>query len=174
MPEENLPVGHTRVKEAIQLTRDEQYETALQIFEQDLPPLANGGISEKRLAASAFSFFGLCVAMVNRKYAQAVEYCNVSLKSNFLDPDHRYNLALVYLERNDRKKAIETLNAGLRLSPNNTQINVILDKIGRRRPPVLSFLSRDNPLNIWLGKMRNNPQQKASSARAGARRTVHR
>jgi tetratricopeptide (TPR) repeat protein len=147
-------VIHERVREAIQLTRQEIYEKALEAFEENLPTLTEGTIADKRVAASAFSFYGLCIAMVRRRYAEAVKYCNVSLKSNFMDPDHRANLALVYLERNERSKAVETLNAGLRLAPNNPQINKIFDRIGRRQPPVIPFLARSNALNVWLGRLR--------------------
>ncbi len=156
MHDPNAPTKQSRhdlVKGAIRLTRQEKFDEALPIFEEFLPQLTGGDLSDKRVAASAFSYYGLCVAMVRRKYSQAVDYCNVSLKSNFLDPDHRYNLALVYLERDDRRKAVETLNAGLRIEPQNTMINVILDRIGRRRPPAIAFLSRDNPINIFFGRM---------------------
>ena len=141
------------IEHAIELARKESYEEALPIFEQHLPGLTGGDIGAKRLAARAFSYYGLCVAMVRRKYAEAVEYCNISLKANFLDPDHRYNLAMVYLERDDRRHAVEALNAGLRLAPNNTRLKRIFDLIGRRKPPVIGFLGRSNPVNIWLGKM---------------------
>lgn len=162
-----MEVGHTsndvslqdRIRHAVELTREHEYEQALGIFEQHLSQLTAGDLNDKRVAASAFSFYGLCVAMVKRRYADAVKYCNVSLKANFMDPEHRANLALVYLERNERKKAVETLNAGLRLQPDNTVINHILDRIGRRQQPVIAFLSRDNPLNIWLGRRRGAPQR---------------
>jgi len=158
-------VDQERIKDAIRLTRQEEFDQALTLFESHLPGLSGGTIADRRLAAAAFSYYGLCVAMVRRKYSQAVDYCNVSLKANFMDPDHRANLAQVYLERGDRRKAVETLNAGLRLEPNNTQINLIFDQIGRRRRPVVPFLSRDNPLNVWLGKRRarsthTNPRQR--------------
>ena len=92
--------------------------------------------------------------MVRRHYAEAVQYCNLSLKSQFMDPDHLANLALVYLERSDRASAIENLHAGLRIQPNNPRIREILNDIGTRRPPVIPFLSRSNPLNVWLGRRR--------------------
>ena len=148
------PPEEGQIRDAVNLTRQEHYAKALKIFETSLPTLTQGDLQSKRLAAGAFSFYGLCVAMVNRKYSQGVEYCKVSIKSNFLDPDHRYNLAMVYLERGDRKKAVETLNAGLRVQPGSTKINSVLDIIGRRRPPVIRFLGRSNPVNIWLGKVR--------------------
>ena len=61
--------------------------------------------------------------------------------------------AISALERGERKKAVETLNAGLRLQSNHKQINTILDRIGRRKRPVIPFLPRSNSLNIWLGKL---------------------
>jgi tetratricopeptide (TPR) repeat protein len=156
---------HSRVKEAIALTRQEDYETAIEIFEDHLSNLSGGDLSDKRMAAAAFSYYGLCVAMVRHRYAEAVKFCEISLRTNFLDPDHRYNLAMVYLERNDRKKAVETLNAGLRLAPNNTKINVVFNTIGRRKRPPIAFLSRDNPLNIWLGKMRHDSRRSGPPAK---------
>jgi hypothetical protein len=66
---------------------------------------------------------------------------------------------MVYLERNDRASAIEKLHAGLRIQPSNVRINKILDDIGRRKPPPITFLSRSNPLNIWFGKRRKNPSK---------------
>jgi tetratricopeptide (TPR) repeat protein len=154
MAEQGTNMAQENIREAVRLTRVGKYPQALELFENHLLGLTGGTIADKRVAAGAFSYYGLCIAMVRRKYAQAVEYCNISLKANFMDPDHRANLAMIYLERGERRKAVETLNAGLRLEPNNTQINQIFDRIGRRRPPVISFLSRDHPLNVWLGRKR--------------------
>ena len=142
------------IRDAVQLTRDSKTSEALPIFEQFLTPLSGGTISDRRTAAAAFSFYGFCVAKVRRKYADGVKYCNISLRANPLDPDHRANLAMVYLERDDRSKAIETLNAGLRLDRRNKRINLILESIGRRQAPTLGFLSRNNPVNVWLGRRR--------------------
>ena len=145
-----------RIEKAIELTKDERYAEALDIFEEVLPQLSSQDVNEKRVLSNSSSFYGLCVAMVRRRYAEAVQYCNLSLKSQFMDPDHLANLALVYLERNDRADAIENLHAGLRLQPNNQRINQILDSIGRRKPPVIPFLSRNNPINVWLGRRRSS------------------
>jgi Tfp pilus assembly protein PilF len=106
------------------------------------------------LAAASFSYYGVCVAMVKRKYAEAIKYCNVSVKANFLEPEHRINLALVYLEREDRKNAVQNLEAGLRLQPSNKRIHRIFRDIGQRKAVMFTFLSRDNPINQWIGKLR--------------------
>jgi len=161
MVERELPFGtmRDRIQEAVAWTRSGRYEDAIEVFEAYLAKLsAEGELTDKRFAASAFSYYGLCVAMVKHKYAEALQYCNISLKSNFLDPEHRINLALVYLERDDRKNAVRNLEAGLRLQPSNQRIQRIFAEIGRRRPVALSFLSRRNPINVWLGRMRDkNP-----------------
>ncbi len=143
------------VAEAVQLTRQSKTSEALTIFESFLTPLSGGTISDRRVAAGAFSYYGYCVAKVRRKYADGVKYCNISLRANPLEPDHRANLAMVYLERDDRGKAVETLNAGLRLDRRNKRLHLILESIGRRQPPVLRFFSRNNPVNIWLGRRRS-------------------
>ena len=102
MSEDQVSYGAMRdkIQEAISWTRMEQYEDAITVFEDFLSVLSSeGDLQDKRFAASAFSYYGLCVAMVRHKYAEAVKYCNLSVKANFMDPEHRINLALVYLER---------------------------------------------------------------------------
>jgi tetratricopeptide (TPR) repeat protein len=148
--------AYDQIDKAVELTRQRRYAEALAIFEKILPQLSSHDVSDKRVLTGSSSFYGLCVAMVRRHYAEAVQYCNLSLKSQFMDPDHRTNLALVYLERSDRASAIENLQAGLRIQPNNQRIHSILNDIGTRRPPVLGFLSRNNPLNVWLGRRRTH------------------
>lgn len=144
-----------KVQEAVSWTRNERYDEAIEVFEDCLPALsADGDIQDKRFAAAAFSYYGLCVAMVRHKYADALKYCNISVKANFMEPEHRINLALVFLERDDRKNAVENLEAGLRLQPSNKRIHKIFAEIGRRKPVMFSFLSRKNPLNVWLGRLR--------------------
>jgi tetratricopeptide (TPR) repeat protein len=143
------------IQDAVAKTRRERYDDAIEIFEAYLSVLSSEGeLSDKRFAASAFSYYGLCIAMVRRKYAQAIKFCNISVKSNFLDPEHRLNLALVYLERNDRKNAVRNLEAGLRLQPSHPRIQRIFADIGRRKPVTFSCLSRRNPINRWIGRLR--------------------
>ncbi len=143
------------VQEAISSTRNRRYEDAIGIFERHLPALsAQGDLQDKRFAAAACSYYGLCLAMVKHKYAEALKYCNISIKANFMEPEHRINVALVYLEREDRKNAVENLEAGLRLQPSNKRIHRIFAEIGRRKPVTFSFLSRRNPVNVFFGRLR--------------------
>jgi tetratricopeptide (TPR) repeat protein len=144
-----------KVQKAVSWTRSERFEDAIAVFEEYLPKLSGeGDLQDKRFAAAAFSYYGLCVAMVKHRYAEALKYCNISVKANFMDPEHRINIARVYLERDDRKNAVRNLEAGLRLQPSNKRIQQIFSEIGRRKPVTFAFLSRRNPLNVWLGRLR--------------------
>ena len=144
-----------KIQEAVSWTRQGAYDEAIGVFEKYLPVLSSeGDLQDKRLAAASFSYYGVCMAMVKHKYADAIKYCNVSVKANFLEPEHRINLALVYLEREDRKNAVQNLEAGLRLQPSNKRIHRIFRDIGQRKAVMFTFLSRDNPINQWIGKMR--------------------
>ena len=144
-----------KVREAVSWAHDGEYLEAISVFEKYLPVLSSeGDLQDKRLAAASFSYYGVCVAMVKHKYADAIKYCNVSVKANFLEPEHRINLALVYLEREDRKNAVQNLEAGLRLQPSNKRIHRIFRDIGQRKAVMFTFLSRDNPINQWIGKLR--------------------
>jgi tetratricopeptide (TPR) repeat protein len=145
---------YERIATAVELTKEDRYSEAIEIFEECLPRLSSHDVSDKPVLSRSSSFYGVCVAAVHRHYAEAAKYCNISLKSQFMDPDHHTNLGLVYLERNDRRSAVQHLHAGLRIQPKNARIHQILDEIGRRKRPVLSFLPRDNPINVWLGRWR--------------------
>ncbi len=151
----NRSVMHDKVRDAVTWTRNECYEKAIEVFEKYLPILSSeGDLQDKRVAAGCFSYYGVCLAMVRHKYAEAVKYCNISIKANFMEADHRINLALIYLERDDRRKAVENLEAGLRLQPSNKRIEQIFGQIGRRQRVMFGFLNRRNPINVAIGRMR--------------------
>jgi tetratricopeptide (TPR) repeat protein len=145
---------YRKVKHAVRLTQENSYEQALPLFEMYLPLLSSSTEDERRLLTLASSYCGLCVAKVKHRQTEALEYCQISINRDVTNPDHHANLALVYLERHDRRRAVKQLKAGLKLQPNNPRIHRILDEIGRRHQPVIRFLSRDNPLNVALGRMR--------------------
>jgi len=116
---------------------------------------SEGDLQSKRVAANSFSFYGVCLAMVRHKYAEALKYCNISIKSNFMEPDHRINLALIYLERDDRKNAVKNLKTGLRLQPSNRRIHRIFSDLGRRKRVTFGFLGRRHPINVMVGRIRS-------------------
>src|SRR4051794_5318372 len=101
----------SKIDHAIEATKEEEYLKALTLFldvygNDAAPPIKNPK------DASALSYFGLCLAMVHRKYKEAVELCKRAIDLEFYNGDHYANLARVYIAGNNRKKAFDILAAG--------------------------------------------------------------
>lgn len=154
------------VTEAALLSRVEKYEEAVQIFEANLPHLSSGTDKDKITAAGVFSYYGLCIAALRKQYSNGIKYCELSLKVQPKNPEHYENQARIHLLARSRARAVEALFEGLGHDPDNKPINEILDDIGRRRDPVISFLPRNNVLNVYLGKKRHEKfERKRQAAR---------
>src|SRR5512142_3360541 len=110
---------------------------------------------DARVPASALSLYALCLAHQG-KLKEAVETCRHALSLEPSSLDAHLNMARIYLRAESRKKAIEVLDRGLAISPRNRDLLALREEMGRRRPPVIGLLSRDNPLNIALGKARGS------------------
>lgn len=148
------------VTEAARLTRAEKFDKAVKIFETHLPQLSAGHDKDKIVAASVFSYYGLCIAALRKQYSDGIKYCQLSLKVQRSNPEHYENQARIHLLARNRSRAVDSLFDGLSHDPKNKPINDILDEMGRRREPVISFLPRDNALNIYLGKRRHEKFEK--------------
>lgn len=150
--------------EAVLKVRTEEYAPAMEVFEQHLPRLSAGSHDDKLFAASALSYYGVCLAVVRRRYSEGAKYCRLSLRVHPREAEHYANLARVYLEANDRRQTVQALERGLRYDSENRELNRIFDLIGRRRPPVIRFLPRDFFLNRWLGKRFRSAESEATKA----------
>jgi len=143
------------VMEATLRTRVEEYEDAIGVFEKYLPKLSSGSDEDKIVAAAAFSYYGLCIAVLHKRYSDAFKFCRVSIRVQRLNVEHYENLGKIHLLARNRKGAVEALYNGLQYEQNHKSINKILDRIGCRREPIFTFLPRDNFINIYLGKIRH-------------------
>lgn len=155
------------VGKAALLTRAERFEDAVMIFEEHLPQLSSGTDKDKIIAASVFSYYGLCIAALRKQYSDGIKYCQLSLKVQSANPEHWENQAKIHILARSRSRAVDALFEGLSRDPSNKPINKVLDEIGRRQEPVISFLPRDNVLNVYLGKKRH---EKFEAKRAEAMR----
>lgn len=142
------------IEDAIQAARSEDFLRAYTIFldvygTEDAPPIRNPK------DASGLSYFGLAVAMMQKKYKPAIELCRRAIDLEFYNGDHYANLARVYLAAGNRKKAVETADSGLRLAPTHGYLISVRKNMGVRARPAVPFLSRENPINVSLGQARH-------------------
>jgi tetratricopeptide (TPR) repeat protein len=143
------------IDEAIELTRAEEYLRALTIFfdvygGEDPPPKV---LSSK--AATGLSYFGLCLMLVQKKAKPAIDLCKRAIELQFYNVDHFANLARVYTMAGNRKKALETVQQGLKGHTDNEYLLGVRRELGVRSPPPVPFLGRSNPINVTLGQSRH-------------------
>ena len=101
------------------------------------------------------SYYGLCIAYTEGNPQVAIELCNRAIKSESLCSNYYYNLGKVYVQSKNRKKSVAALKKALELDKNNSEIVRLLTRVGMRTKSALPFLSRDNPVNIYFGKLKS-------------------
>jgi tetratricopeptide (TPR) repeat protein len=143
-----------QINEAIEAVREEDYLRALTLFidvygGDDLPALSTNK------SAQGLSYFGLCLALVQKKFKQAIELCRRAVDLEFYNGDHYANLARVYVAAGNRKKAVEAAEAGLKVAPENDALLAARKMIGIRSKPPVPFLDRSHPINVTLGQARH-------------------
>ena len=149
---------------AIALTKEEDYLHALTRFVEiygtkDSPPIQNPK------DASGLSYFGLCVALVQKNYRTGIDLCKRAIDLEFYNGDHYANLARVYLAQGNRKKAVDTAEQGLKLVPEHETLLEVRKELGVRSRPAVPFLDRANPVNVSLGQARHSTKRSPADDR---------
>jgi cytochrome c-type biogenesis protein CcmH/NrfG len=85
---------------------------------------------------------------------EALAHCRKAVQMEAYRPDVWINLGRVALTAGRRGEAYRALEQGRLLDPSNAGIAKAMQQLGVRRQPVLSFLPRQNPINVFLGRMR--------------------
>jgi tetratricopeptide (TPR) repeat protein len=122
----------------------------------------------RRLDMRYLSYYGLSLARAGLSKRIAVQACRTAAKKNGDDPVLHLNLGRVYLICGNLPHAFRSFEKGLALAPDNRPLRKELTRIERRRPPVISFLSRSHPVNHWLGRVTASRRP-----RAGLRTASH-
>jgi hypothetical protein len=122
---------------------------------RELGRLTEGGHTPDGLPGRFYSYLGYGLALVDRKVRDGLKLCRHSIKVGLYEPENYVNLARTYLLARDRSGAVRAVRDGLRIDPNNGALRQLRRELGVRKSPVLSFLSRNNPLNVALGRLRH-------------------
>ena len=144
----------TPVEHAILAVRNEDYLRALTLFAEVYGSDDSVPIRTPK-DASGLSYFGLALAVMQKKMKLAIDLCRRAIDLEFYNGDHYANLARVYIVAGNRKKALETLEQGLKHSPGHDYLQAVRESMGVRARPALPFLDRANPINVSLGQARH-------------------
>lgn len=96
------------------------------------------------------SYLGYCIAKERGQVKRGKELCLASLEIDPQNPVHYLNLAKVYHVGGEKGAAIAALRDGVKVGGSD-EIVSMLNALGTRKNPPLSFLSRGNAVNKWLG-----------------------
>jgi Tfp pilus assembly protein PilF len=99
------------------------------------------------------SHLGLCAGMLGNQIL-GEKSCRKAILMAPATPILFVNLGRILLEQGKRKEAREQFMHAYKLDNTNAPAALELSRMGVRKRPVISFLKRDNPLNIMLGKFR--------------------
>ncbi|MFO0752496.1 MAG: hypothetical protein U0411_04105 [Thermodesulfovibrionales bacterium] len=96
------------------------------------------------------SYLALCIANQRGQIRKAVSLCEEAIQEDPENPVHYLNLGKVHLLAHNKENAIRVFREGLKYEVNQMIVDELV-KLETRKPPVVRFLSRDNPLNKYLG-----------------------
>lgn len=106
------------------------------------------------------SWYGVTLVLVERNSNLGVVLCDQALRATGPEPELLLNQARVHLALKQRERAVRAIQRGLELWPEDPRLVAARDALGIRRPPVIGFLSRNNPLNRFLGRIRHRWSQR--------------
>ncbi|HEV7573295.1 MAG TPA: tetratricopeptide repeat protein [Thermoanaerobaculia bacterium] len=154
-----------RIDQAVALTKAEEYLRALtmflEIYGSEEPP--SPMLSSK--TATGLSHFGLCLAIMQRKFKPAIDLCKLAIELQFYNADHYANLARVYIAAGNRKKAIEAIEQGLKSHAEDETLLEVRRQLGVRAKPPVPFLDRAHPINVTLGQARHAKKSSSKEPR---------
>jgi hypothetical protein len=104
--------------------------------------------------ARYLSSYGLCLCFSNHDPRRGLVFCRKAVETESFDPDLWRNLGRVAHALGRRREAHRALHCGLRQEPGHRGIRQDLARLGSRRLPFFTFLTRQNPVNVFLGKLR--------------------
>ena len=112
--------------------------------------------------ARVASWYGLTLVLVDRSYGLGVLYVDQAVRGAGPLPELALNQARVALALGQRVQAVRALERGLAEAPDDPVLDAARAALGRRGPPLIRFLPRDNPLNRWLGRLRRQVGRRAA------------
>ena len=114
-----------------------------------------GAGSGAELPGIVYSYLGYGLARYQRRSRDGIKLCEHAVKIQYYEPENHMNLARTLMLTSDRRGAVASIARGLKLDPNHRGLKELRIEIGVRRRPVLPFLSRTNPINVFLGRLRH-------------------
>jgi len=136
-------------EQAVSLFKKREFGSAIPYFLHAIRKTAK----DSHLANEYNSYYGLCLMALGNK-DEGYSKCIIAAETELNNPEVFVILAKAAMILDRRKMALTAISQGLAIDANYTQLRVLRNELGIRKAPILHFLSRNNVLNILLGKLR--------------------
>ena len=101
------------------------------------------------------SYEGMLSAVAEKRYAEGENLCREALEMKCNHAQLYLNLAQLFHQEGRDGEAMATLRKGFISAGRDVRIRRALEKMGGRRPPILSMFGREHSLNRILGRLRH-------------------
>ena len=128
------------------------FQEAISLFQTAIDQERQEGAKNPRMRH--VSYLGLALTLAQGKSEEGLKLCQQAAKRDFFDPEEFCNLGMVYLRHRQKALAFDAFKKGLGLRPDHRRILEELERYDRRTYPVFSFLPRNHPLNVFVGRLR--------------------
>ncbi len=126
---------------------DKQFHAAIEFFTTAMKTDGKkSGYYSKYL-----SFISLCQILNGDK--SSLNILRELATSDCCDGDIYCNLAIAEFICKHRRRAFAAIENGQKIGADHNGLDLLFEMLDTRRPPALSFLNRDNPINVTLGKL---------------------
>ncbi len=98
------------------------------------------------------SYYGMIVALAENCLQDGLTFCQAAINRAPYEAELYLNLSRIYLHSHQRRKALESLLTGM-LYDKSELLKQEFKRLGVRRKPFFTRLSRNHPLNFLLGKI---------------------
>ena len=130
------------LEKAIAYARRGMFKEAITCFEERMVFTAD---------AVAMSYYAWSLAVEEKKYENAASLALIAVKREFYNPEVYLNLGRIFVLSGRKGAAVKAFKKGLALDSKYARIWSELRSLGLRRPAPLSFLSRSNFINVYIG-----------------------
>ncbi|THB71735.1 MAG: hypothetical protein D6B28_06910 [Gammaproteobacteria bacterium] len=97
------------------------------------------------------SFISLCEVLNGDR--SSLNILREITSADCCDADIYCNLAIAEFISKHRRRAFAAIDKGQKIGTDHNGLNLLYEILDTRRPPAISFLNRDNPINVALGKL---------------------
>lgn len=153
------PAGTTVPTETAELDLMVEFREAVELLKNEYPAKAlvklRHAFETDKHNPYYMSFLGLCLARAEQQWDEAAQLCEAAMHLKRKEIKFHLNLIEVYALAGKREKALDQVEAALKLFRNDSRLKRLRGKVVRRRKPLLPFLKRNHFLNRELGKLRH-------------------